>query len=139
MPRGGAAKAFRPAPMPAGRPAPSTVPSSRTAAVCCTRSITTPSNTAGLPQHGPQNVIEVTREFPFCARSSAGTGLMPAGVLPVSTRWELAMRLMPTIAAAALLVLASAGAMAANPTRIAETGAYLLGNAHRCGVADERV
>jgi hypothetical protein len=29
--------------------------------------------------------------------------------------------------------------MAANPTRIAETGAYLLGNAHRCGVADDRV
>jgi hypothetical protein len=23
-------------------------------------------------------------------------------------------------------------------TRIAETGAFLLGNAHRCGVADER-
>ena len=49
------------------------------------------------------------------------------------------MRPMPIIAAAALLVLASGAAMAANPTRIAETGAYLLGNAHRCGVADERV
>ena len=49
------------------------------------------------------------------------------------------MRSMPIIAAAALLVLASGAAKAANPTRIAETGAYLLGNAHRCGVADERV
>jgi len=49
------------------------------------------------------------------------------------------MRPMPIIAAAALLVLASGAAIAANPTRIAETGAYLLGNAHRCGVADERV
>jgi len=29
--------------------------------------------------------------------------------------------------------------MAANPTRIAETGAFLLGNAYRCGVADDRV
>lgn len=28
---------------------------------------------------------------------------------------------------------------APNSTRIAETGAYLLGNAHRCGVRDERV
>ena len=27
----------------------------------------------------------------------------------------------------------------ANPTQLAETAAYLLGNAHRCGVADERV
>jgi hypothetical protein len=49
------------------------------------------------------------------------------------------MRPMPIIAAAALLVLANGAAMAANPTRIAETGAYLLGNAHRCGVADDRV
>jgi hypothetical protein len=49
------------------------------------------------------------------------------------------MRPMPTIAAAALLVLSSGAAVAANPTRIAETGAYLLGNAHRCGVADDRV
>jgi hypothetical protein len=27
----------------------------------------------------------------------------------------------------------------ANPTQLAETAAYLLGNAHRCDVADERV
>jgi hypothetical protein len=49
------------------------------------------------------------------------------------------MRPMPIIAAAALLFSASGLAGAANPTRIAETGAYLLGNAHRCGVADDRV
>jgi hypothetical protein len=53
------------------------------------------------------------------------------------------MRSMPILAvflaAAALLVFASGAAMAANPTRIAETGAYLLGNAYRCGVADDRV
>ena len=49
------------------------------------------------------------------------------------------MRPMPIIAAAALLISASGPAGAANPTRIAETGAYLLGNAHRCGVADDRV
>jgi hypothetical protein len=49
------------------------------------------------------------------------------------------MRSMPIIAAAAFLFTASAAAQAANPTRIAETGAYLLGNAHRCGVADDRV
>ncbi|HEX9534221.1 MAG TPA: hypothetical protein VF924_02010 [Stellaceae bacterium] len=49
------------------------------------------------------------------------------------------MRPMPIIAAAALLFAASGAAWAANPTRIAETGAALLGNAHRCGVADDRV
>ena len=49
------------------------------------------------------------------------------------------MRPMPIIAAAVLLVSASGPAGAANPTRIAETGAILLGNAYRCGVADERV
>jgi hypothetical protein len=52
---------------------------------------------------------------------------------------ELAMRPMLTIVAAALFLVASGAAMAANPTRIAETGAYLLGNAYRCGVPDERV
>ena len=49
------------------------------------------------------------------------------------------MRSMPVIAAAALVLTASGAAMAANPTRIAETGAFLLGNAHRCGITDERV
>ena len=49
------------------------------------------------------------------------------------------MRPMPIIAAAVFLVAASGAATAANPTRIAETGAFLLGNAYRCGVADARV
>ena len=49
------------------------------------------------------------------------------------------MRPMPIIAAAAFLVSATGAASAANPTRIAETGAFLLGNAYRCGVADDRV
>ena len=42
-------------------------------------------------------------------------------------------------AATALLFSGSAVAEPANPTQLAETAAYLLGNAHRCGVADERV
>jgi hypothetical protein len=41
--------------------------------------------------------------------------------------------------ATALLLSGSAEAEPANPTQLAETAAYLLGNAHRCGVADERV
>ena len=49
------------------------------------------------------------------------------------------MRPMPIIAAVVLLVSFAGAAMAANPTRIAETGAFLLGNAYRCGVADDRV
>jgi hypothetical protein len=43
------------------------------------------------------------------------------------------------IGATALLLWGSAVAEPAVPTQLAETGAYLLGNAHRCGVADERV
>jgi hypothetical protein len=49
------------------------------------------------------------------------------------------MRPMPILASAAFILAASGAASAANPTRIAETGAFLLGNAHRCGVADDRV
>jgi hypothetical protein len=49
------------------------------------------------------------------------------------------MRLIPTLAASALLLLGTEAIAAANSTRIAETGAFLLGNAHRCGVADDRV
>jgi hypothetical protein len=45
----------------------------------------------------------------------------------------------PALAAAGALLFATEVAAAANSTRIAETGAVLLGNAHRCGVADERV
>jgi hypothetical protein len=38
-----------------------------------------------------------------------------------------------------LLLLASGVAHAADPTQLAETGGFLLGNAHRCGVPVERV
>ena len=41
--------------------------------------------------------------------------------------------------ATALLLSGSAVAEPANPTQLAETAAYLLGNAYRCGVADQRV
>ena len=49
------------------------------------------------------------------------------------------MRAIPLFAAATYLLCGLGTAGAANSTRIAETGAVLLGNAHRCGVADERV
>lgn len=49
------------------------------------------------------------------------------------------MRAIPIFTAAALLLCGAEATAAANSTRIAETGAFLLGNAHRCGVADERV
>jgi hypothetical protein len=49
------------------------------------------------------------------------------------------MQLIPALTACVLALSASGTASAANSTRIAETGAYLLGNAHRCGVTDERV
>ena len=38
-----------------------------------------------------------------------------------------------------LLLLGSGVADAADPTLLAETGGFLLGNAHRCGVQAERV
>ena len=52
---------------------------------------------------------------------------------------ELPMR--PTLAVAgALLLVSSIGvAKAADPALLAETGGYLLGNAHRCGVPTERI
>jgi hypothetical protein len=49
------------------------------------------------------------------------------------------MRLYPILVTSALLLVATEVIAAANSTRIAETGAYLLGNAHRCGIPDERV
>jgi hypothetical protein len=49
------------------------------------------------------------------------------------------MRPIPLLSAAVLVFCGTAFGAAANSTRIAETGAFLLGNAHRCGVADERV
>jgi len=69
----------------------------------------------------------------------AGTGPTSAGFQPVSTILELAMHLIPILAASTLLLAGTAIAAAASSSRIAETGAFLLGNAHRCGVADERV
>jgi hypothetical protein len=41
--------------------------------------------------------------------------------------------------ATAVLLWGSAVAEPADPTQLAETGAYLLGNAHRCGVTDELI
>jgi hypothetical protein len=49
------------------------------------------------------------------------------------------MQSLSTLAASALLLATTGVAAAPNSTRIAETGAALLGNAHRCGVADERL
>ena len=49
------------------------------------------------------------------------------------------MHLLPIFAASTLLLAGTEIAAAASSSRIAETGAFLLGNAHRCGVADERV
>ena len=43
------------------------------------------------------------------------------------------------ISAAALLLLSTGVAEAADPTQLAETAGFLLGNAHRCGVPPERV
>ena len=49
------------------------------------------------------------------------------------------MHLVPIFIACALLLSATGADAAANSARIAETGAYLLGNAHRCGIPDDRV
>ena len=49
------------------------------------------------------------------------------------------MHSFPILAASVILLLATGQGAAANSTRIAETGAVLLGNAHRCGVDDDRL
>ena len=49
------------------------------------------------------------------------------------------MRSTSAVTTALILLLGVGVAEAANPTLLAETGAFLLGNAHRCGVAVERV
>jgi hypothetical protein len=49
------------------------------------------------------------------------------------------MQLISALTACTLLFSATGTVLAANSTRVAERGAYLLANAHRCGVADERV
>ena len=49
------------------------------------------------------------------------------------------MRAPLPFAAAILLLSSISGAEAAEPTLLAETGAFLLGNAYRCGVSTERL
>ena len=52
---------------------------------------------------------------------------------------ELPLRSISAVKTALILLLGGGVADAANPTMLAETGGFLLGNAHRCGVAVERV
>jgi hypothetical protein len=49
------------------------------------------------------------------------------------------MRPIVTITSATLMLLSIGAADAADPAQLAETGGFLLGNAHRCGVPTERV
>ena len=49
------------------------------------------------------------------------------------------MRSTSAVTTVLILLLGISVAEAANPTLLAETGGFLLGNAHRCGVAVERV
>lgn len=49
------------------------------------------------------------------------------------------MRRTLAITTALLFVLGTEAARAADPILLAETGGFLLGNAHRCGVSVERV
>ena len=49
------------------------------------------------------------------------------------------MRLTIVVTTALLLVLGIGIAEAADSTRLAETGGFLLGNAHRCGIPTDRV
>ena len=49
------------------------------------------------------------------------------------------MRPTLVVTTALLLFLSGGGAEAADLIRLAETGGFLLGNAHRCGVPTERV
>ena len=49
------------------------------------------------------------------------------------------MRSTLAVTTALLLLLGIGVAEAADSTQLAETGGFLLGNAHRCGVATERV
>lgn len=55
--------------------------------------------------------------------------------------WGLgvAMHALSIIAAAALVLSGAEVVAAANPSRIAEAGGVLLGDAYRCGVAEDRV
>ena len=53
--------------------------------------------------------------------------------------WEPSMRSTLAFATALLLIAGIGVAKAADPALLAETGGFLLGNAHRCGVSTERV
>jgi hypothetical protein len=48
------------------------------------------------------------------------------------------MRSAPAVSTALFILLGIGVAEAADSTQLAETGGYLLGNAHRCGVPTER-
>jgi hypothetical protein len=63
----------------------------------------------------------------------------PVFTLEGTTGLELSMRPTLVVTTALLLLTGNGIAEAADPTRLAETGGFLLGNAHRCGVATERV
>jgi hypothetical protein len=56
-----------------------------------------------------------------------------------SIEWELPMHSTLAITIPVLWLMGVSVAEAADPTLLAETGGYLLGNAHRCGVSVERV
>jgi hypothetical protein len=77
---------------------------------------------------GRENVTDATPQIRFYV-----------GAFPQAPRLELAVHLAPILAVSTLLLSATAFAAAANSMRIAETGASLLGSAHRCGVTDHRV
>jgi len=49
------------------------------------------------------------------------------------------MRVPPFFATGVLLLASINVAGATGPTLLAETNAYLLGNAHRCGLSDDRI
>jgi hypothetical protein len=53
--------------------------------------------------------------------------------------WRLPLRSTLAVTTALLLLLGIGVAEAADSTQLAETGGFLLGNAHRCGVPAERV
>jgi hypothetical protein len=56
-----------------------------------------------------------------------------------SIEWELPMHSTLAVTIPVLWLMSVGVADAANPTQLAETGGFLLGNARRCGVPIERV
>jgi hypothetical protein len=53
--------------------------------------------------------------------------------------WRVSMRSMIAVATAALLLWGQNGPAKADSNQLAETGGFLLGNAHRCGVRAQRI